>query len=244
MRLQVTRTIGACLLTLFLQFGAQAGSMLVEPVLMEIQAPSATSSVKLSNNGAEPITAQIRVFRWSQVNGRDRLEPTNDVVASPPVVQLGPNGKNLVRVVRVSKAPVAVEESYRLLIDQLPNRAGNGGKNVNLLIRQSIPVFFRPTGTRPANISWWVATKGGQLFIMGQNQGGSRARIAGLEIRNSKGKKISLGNGLVGYVLNRSTVVFPHPAAPSGFGSGARVTLTARTEDGTINAAVTIAKAR
>jgi len=77
--------------------------------------------VTLRNEGTTPINAQIRVFRWSLVNGQEKLEPTDDVVASPPSVTLTPKGQYIARIVRVSKQPVAGEESYRLLVDQLPD---------------------------------------------------------------------------------------------------------------------------
>jgi fimbrial chaperone protein len=41
--------------------------------------------------GAAPINAQIRVFKWAQENGEEKLEPTEEVVASPPLATLAPN---------------------------------------------------------------------------------------------------------------------------------------------------------
>src|SRR5690349_1668840 len=96
---------------------AQAGSLQVEPVLVDVTAPGAASTITLHNAGSTPINAQVRVFRWSLVNGEEKLEPTDDVVPSPPILTLAPNGKNVVRIVRVAKTPVAGEESYRMLVD-------------------------------------------------------------------------------------------------------------------------------
>ena len=67
-----------------------AASLQVTPVMIEVAAPGAATTVKLRNDGATPLNAQIRVFRWSQVNGEDKLEPTTDVVASPPLTKLSP----------------------------------------------------------------------------------------------------------------------------------------------------------
>src|SRR5690242_1985763 len=94
---------------------AQAGSLQVEPVLLDVLAPGAASTITLHNAGPTPIHAQVRVFRWSLVNGEEKLEPTDDVVASPPSVTLAPDAKNIARIVRVAKTPVVGEESYRLL---------------------------------------------------------------------------------------------------------------------------------
>ena len=62
------RSTGAALfatLVAFASFPASAGSLQVEPVLVDVAAPGAASTVTLRNEGAAPINAQIRVFRWS-----------------------------------------------------------------------------------------------------------------------------------------------------------------------------------
>src|ERR1044072_4726819 len=90
---------------------AGAGSLQVEPVLVDVAAPGGASTVTLRNEGTTPIDAQIRVYRWSLVKGKERLDPTDDVVASPPSVTLAPKGQYITRIVRVSKQPVVGEES-------------------------------------------------------------------------------------------------------------------------------------
>src|ERR1043165_1629720 len=121
---------------------AGPGSLQVEPVRVDITAPGAASTVTLRNEGATAIDAQIRVYKWAIVNGKEQLTPTNDVVASPPSVTLTPKGQYVARIVRVSKKPVIGEESYRLLVDQVPDLAQQKNGAVNLMVRYSIPVFF------------------------------------------------------------------------------------------------------
>jgi len=123
--------------------GPAAAAMLsVSPVTLEIAAPRTNAKLNLENRGEEPVTVQIRVFRWASKNGKESLTPTTSVVASPPIATLKPQGKYTVRIVRVAKEPVTSEESYRLLVDQLPKLVNQPGSAVSFLIRQSIPVFF------------------------------------------------------------------------------------------------------
>src|SRR5437588_508203 len=103
------RTVVACIVVLAASVGARAGSLQVEPVLIDVAAPGAASTVTLRNEGSMPINAQIRVFRWSQVDGKENLEPTDDVVASPPAAKLASKTNYVVRVVRVTKRPVSGE---------------------------------------------------------------------------------------------------------------------------------------
>src|SRR5258705_840711 len=97
-----------------------AASLQVAPVKVEVASPGAATTVKLRNEGTTPLNAQIRVFRWSQVNGEDKLEPTTHVVSSPPPTNLSPKTDDTVRLVRTSKTPVAKEETYRLFLHAPP----------------------------------------------------------------------------------------------------------------------------
>jgi fimbrial chaperone protein len=121
---------------------APAATLSVSPVSFDIEAPRQNAKLTLQNRGNDAVATQIRVFRWEKKNGADSLVPTKDVVASPPVAKLKPGAKHTVRIVRVAKRPVEAEESYRLLVDQLPKPVKRKGSQVSLLIRQSIPVFF------------------------------------------------------------------------------------------------------
>jgi len=129
---------------------AAAATLQVAPVLVEVMAPSMASTLTLRNDGRDPVFAQIRVFRWTQEGGQERLEPTDEVVASPPSVTLARNTDYTVRVVRTTKRPLEGEESYRLFVDELPNPARQRNGAVSIVLRQSIPVFFgAPERSRP-----------------------------------------------------------------------------------------------
>ena len=65
---------------------ASAASLQVAPTTVEIPMGSSASTLMLKNPGKAPLKAQIRVYRWSLAAGEEKLEPANDVVASPPMV--------------------------------------------------------------------------------------------------------------------------------------------------------------
>ncbi|MBP1852591.1 fimbrial biogenesis chaperone [Rhizobium halophytocola] len=121
---------------------ADATSLRVSPVRLDLNGGTATSTIRLWDSGSTPTNVQVRVYRWTKVNGRDRLDPTTDVVASPPVTKLAPGRENLIRVVRVAKKPISGTETYRLLIDELPDPKKRVAGQVNVVIRHSIPVRF------------------------------------------------------------------------------------------------------
>jgi fimbrial chaperone protein len=215
-----------------------AGQLTVEPILLEIVAPSAAGTLKLRNDQDVEAIAQTRVLRWTQVDGVEALEPTTDVVSSPPEVTLAPKIGYVVRIVRVSKQPVRGEESYRVLVDQLPSSQGLSATAVRLLIRQSIPVFFRAQQVGPPNVAWSLSRKGENLFLNATNSGDERLRLASLRLQDASGTTISFGNGLAGYVLGHSSMSWQTPRHPRNFAIGTPVTLTAQTNKGALKATI------
>jgi fimbrial chaperone protein len=215
-----------------------AAQLSIDPILLEMNAPSATGTLKLRNDENVDVTAQTRVFRWTQVDGVEKLEPTTDVVSSPPAVVLAPTIDYVVRIVRVSKEPVHGEESYRVLVDQLPGNPRQSNPTVRLLIRQLIPVFFRAQQISVPNVSWSLSHKGDNLFLNAANAGDERLRLASLRLQDASGTTISFGNGLVGYVLGHSSMSWQTPRHPRNFGVGALVTITVQTNKGALKAVI------
>jgi fimbrial chaperone protein len=213
-----------------------AASLQVAPVMIEVAAPGAATTLKLRNEGTAPLNAQIRVFRWTQVNGEDKLEPTNDVVASPPLAKLAPKVDYTVRLVRVNKTPVAKEETYRLFVDELPDAANQRNRAVNLLLRYSIPVFFYPAAGNPPTLTWSVEQSGGKLAVVAKNSGDRHLRISNLKLRDEKGGTVSFGNGLSGYVLGSSSRRWVAQPGGSRLNAGSPIVVSAQGDLGPINA--------
>jgi len=219
---------------------SHAASLQVEPVLVDVRSPSAAATLTLRNGGPAPINAQIRVFRWSQTEGIERLEPTTDVVASPPDADLTPKADYVVRIVRVSKQPVTSEEAYRLLVDELPSPVQWQGRTVNLLVRSSIPVFFGPPQVGGPSVAWTVSVQGEKLIVGAQNTGNRRLRISSLRVHNSNGETVTFGNGLVGYVLGRSAMNWTAPLSVRGFAGAGTISISAESDLEPIQAVASI----
>ncbi len=216
---------------------AEASSMSISPVSIEIAAPGAASRITLVNDGTESINAQIRVFKWIQKNGKDELVPTRDVVASPPAIKIEPGKKTVIRVVRINKQPVAVEETYRMLVSEVPKplKASSG---VSLAIQYSVPVFFVSQRGRE-QLSWNARLSKGRLLIEAANEGTRRAKLVNLQVSIPGMKTATLAEGLAGYVLPNSRKIWA--AKSNAFKPGTKITITAKTEQGPVNATALVA---
>lgn len=235
------RSVSTLVVTM-LAFGfgqAAASSLQVTPVRIQIELPSAASTITVSNPGDTPLAAQLRVFKWTRVNGKDTLGPTKDVVASPPLAKLAPGQPYVVRIIRVSKTPLNGEETYRLLVDEIPDpRAQAPSFGPRFAIRQSIPIFFSDPAAAP-KLSWAATVKSGRLVLKARNEGGRRVRISALHVTNTAGASLSYGDNFIGYVFGRSSEQWT-AAVPEGFSPGGTITILAQGDNGPVKATAKI----
>ncbi len=191
----------------------------------------------------KPIATQVRVFRWIQDAGQERLEPSEDVVASPPAVDLAPAQDYVVRAVRVAKTPIEGEEAYRLVIDELPEPPTRQ-RTVSFIVRHIVPLLFDAPNASAPNVKWQVVQSGRAISLSAVNQGDRRFRLASVRINDGAGKGVSFGPGLVGYALGRSTMSWTVSTRKSVFASGAKVNITGQTEEGPFDAQAVVQSAR
>ena len=220
---------------------ASAGALQVAPVNLQVTGTGGATALQLTNGGAQPLVAQIRVFRWSQTNGVETLEPTDAVVASPPAATLPPHAQYTVRVVRLDPTPVVGEESYRLIVDELPdaNRARNGA--INMVLRYSVPLFFTEPSASQPRLAWSLRRgKGGRLVASAVNEGQRHLRLSEMTIR-AGGAKAAFGEGLVGYVLGKSSMSFSSKNVAGAPGAGS-ASISANTDMGRLDAIAPLGK--
>jgi fimbrial chaperone protein len=218
-----------------------AASLQVSPVSFNLPANVKAAQFTMQNLGDAPIEAQIRVFRWSQQNGEDQLTPTADVVASPPAASLAPHQDYVVRLVRIAEKPADGEESYRLLVDELPPPlpSNNLVSNIRFLVRYSVPVFFAQPDTSP-QLAWSASLAGGHVSLTLRNDGSQHVRISALKVEGSSGASVSFGEGLAGYALAHSSVHWTSQAAANNLAPGAVIKITAQGDNGPVSATIVL----
>lgn len=223
---------------LFIATQAPAASLRVAPVLIDLRAPARAATLTLQNMQQQGVDVQIRVFRWRQKDGRESLDPTTDVVVSPPIIKLEPGVEQVVRVVRTATQAVTGEESYRVIVDELPAPSRRRDGTVALLLRYSIPVFFADRDGTDPKIAWRIERTGTAYTVSATNAGAKRLRVANMTLKDTRGATLARQDGLVGYVLGGSSTRFTVRALAAGAPAGA-VTLAAESDAGPFHATVT-----
>lgn len=213
---------------------AHAGSLEVSPINIEVVAPVAATIVRIRNNARAPLVTQLRVFRWTQIGGVERLEPTDEVVASPPMATLAPGAEQTVRLIRTGNSRARGEEAFRLVVDEVPNPSTPRSGAVAIVVRHSLPVFFRQASSDQPVLNWTMDQKNGRDGLTVRNSGQRRVRIAALSLRDGNGQTVQVAAGLAGYVLAGSTMRFDLPAATRKL-SRTGLTVSAQGDVGPIN---------
>lgn len=203
--------LAAAALLLGLHATVCATHLQVVPTSITIEAGQGAAGLTLSNTGTAPLHAQLRVFRWRQDGGEDRLEAATDIALSPPMVEIAAGGRQLVRVVRTGPPPGETEASYRLIVDEIPaERGGDAGgpasppsAGLRFVMRYSIPLFLSPTGPEPVAPALRLRVTGDadERFIEIGNDGRGHAQVADLAFIAADGTRIVIAAGLSGYVL-------------------------------------------
>jgi fimbrial chaperone protein len=105
-------------------------------------------------------------------------------------------------VIRLGPAS-ADEQTYRLLIDELPDASDHyGDRAVDIRLRYSIPLFVIPAGVRsPPVLRWDVEQHDSQWFLKASNSGQTHAQISAVKLTNSDGTQLDIASGLLGYAL-------------------------------------------
>ncbi|MFG5776266.1 molecular chaperone [Comamonas sp. J-3] len=208
---------------------ALAGGLEVSPTSLQLNPQANSEELWLSNVGNTPISAQVRVFAWSQKEGADYLAATTALTISPPLLQMAPGARQLVRVIRSGPPPAEGQElAYRLIIDELPAlekpAAADGAPaapskaraGIQLQMRYSLPVFVgsAPNGEESKQLRWQLHKTPEQWQFSVHNTGTVRAQVADLEFRDAQGALHPVQPGLLGYVLPGNRMQWSVPAPP------------------------------
>ncbi|MDE4455268.1 fimbrial biogenesis chaperone [Psychrobacter sp. DAB_AL62B] len=207
-----------------------ASGLQVSPISLSLQAKQNASGLTLSNTGNDVVHAQVRVYHWSQDNKGDQLTASRGLLVSPPMIELQPGEKQLIRIIRASAPPSgvgAVEDAYRLSIDEIPVKSTEQKTGLQFALSYSLPVFIQPVGIKQTspNLQWTytVQPDGQQVNMRVSNTGNGRAQLAKLSIEDTTGKNMEINPGLLGYVLPGATMQWTLKIPPNELKNAGKV---------------------
>ncbi|QWP77423.1 molecular chaperone [Lysobacter sp. K5869] len=186
-----------------------AAGLQVTPTTLTLARDRPADALWLSNTGQETLRAQVRVYRWTQDNGQERLDTDPGLAISPPMLELAPGARQLVRVIRLG-APPARETAYRLIVDELPPPQTPRSEGLQFVLRYSVPVFLAPTvAGGPPQLRAQFQFEGDTPWLAVDNRGEQRAQLADAVFVDAQGRRYPLAPGLLGYALAGQRMRWP-----------------------------------
>lgn len=132
-----------------------AGGLTISPVMIELESPRRAVGVTLTNGGDTTLTFQSRALAWQQVDGVDRFVLTDALLVAPAIIDIPPQSSQVFRVALRRTDPQLVEQSFRLLLEDVSRPESENGKPaVALRLIHSLPLFIAPVGQAVIGLRW------------------------------------------------------------------------------------------
>ncbi|HKF49866.1 MAG TPA: fimbria/pilus periplasmic chaperone [Terracidiphilus sp.] len=216
---------------------ARAQALQVLPVNVQMAPGQQAATVTVSNQGDTQTAVQIRAYKWDQKGDSDELAPSNDVVVSPPISTIAPGSSQVVRLI-LRQPPQGHEETYRIILDQIPPPAEPGV--VHVVLRMSIPIFAQPTSRAAADVQFHVEVKDGKTYLVGVNDGQRHEAIRGIELKTCDGRTLKVESGASPYILAGTTRHWKIDAPDAAPLPNGTAQLSAHSDAGAINQQVQV----
>jgi fimbrial chaperone protein len=129
--------------------GTADAALGVTPTGITLSAAHPTDLLNLTNQSQDQARYQVSVFAWKESPaGETQLDPTEEIVAFPPLLTIGANQSRNIRI-GFSLRPGAEERTYRVIVQELPEAPKPGAPvQIKVLTKLSIPVFVAPAAPR------------------------------------------------------------------------------------------------
>ncbi len=170
----------------------------VSPLIMEIapSGPGAIANIDISNSHDYRLILELNsVERQIDTNGIETEIPADDkFLIFPPQVSIEPRKSQRVQV-RYIGPPLTSSEAFRVIIDQLPVKQGEGKTRLDLAYKFKTAVYVIPEDAAiDIQVTDVQADAGGNLEVHMENRGNRHAVLLSepWSFVNTQGKTVSV----------------------------------------------------
>jgi fimbrial chaperone protein len=157
---------------------AEAAALQFNPVSIAMEPSQSAAELEVTNTGTEQARLQVRGFRWSQQDNEDKLDPTPDLIVSPPQFVVAAGQTQTVRILS-RDANQQNERTFRVLLDEIPSPHAN---SVAFAMRVSLPIVQAGAAKGAPVLNWRMERQtDGQAVLIVRNNGDRMVRFVKLE---------------------------------------------------------------
>jgi fimbrial chaperone protein len=152
----IQRTILTCMslafLALLFPVHGFSANFSLNPIRIYFDGSSKTNILSITNNSDENIAVQLRAYKWSQnEKGENTYDLTKDIVFFPKIANIKKGEKKIVRLgTRIPQGQQ--EKTYRLYIEEIPDRKKTDNTAVNIVMKVGVPIFLAPVTAQPKGL--------------------------------------------------------------------------------------------
>jgi fimbrial chaperone protein len=192
----------------------------VDPVRVVINEDRRTAAISIINEADQPATLKIWTLAWSQANGADVHQRSEDLIASPPVAIIAPGATQVVRI-GFRRPADARRASYRIIVEEVPRTDVTG---VQVALRLDLPLFARIDEGQASDLQWKTARNAdGTWFVEAVNSTSRFVRVTPVDLAAATG--LALSDHL------KLRTVLPHSSLQWTLGKSPEVVNPARWRD-------------
>ncbi len=141
------------LILMSLPYCSWAGSFYIAPTKGELSEDSKYIVFEVKNTSENISSFQVQAMSWEIQNGEDVVKPTRDIIATPVIVSIKPNVKQIIRV-GLNRNPDKEEELfYKILISEIPSLKRAEVKGTQITVEFSIPIILKAIEKTKTNLN-------------------------------------------------------------------------------------------
>lgn len=159
------------------------GRFQVEPTRVDLSSRAPSDAITVTNRGTTALRLQATAFRWADdANGGMQLTPAPEIAIRPSLFEIQPGKMRSIRI-GTTASPAAVEQSFRVFVEELPDRsAPPASSGIRVLTRIGVPVFVAPHTGRVA-IDVRAVNEPGRVGVVVHNTGSVHVKLATVKLR-------------------------------------------------------------
>ena len=212
---------------------ASAAQFTITPVRIFMTPKDRAVAVTVTNESDEEVVMQADLYTWKQkADGSDDLVLTEDLILTPPIIKLAPRARQVVRLARLTPPPGGEQQSYRLIMREVPEARSNAQIQLQVALAFSLPVFITPPGVK-RDLQCGAERAGPDTVrALCNNAGTAYTQIRALEVLDEKGAKLA-ARDTGGYLLPTVKRSFDIKRAEGKIPAG-KIKLQVALDDGTL----------
>lgn len=220
-----------------------AANISVYPLRGELSLTKSTEVFTVRNQSNEAVVVQASVVKWSQKDGQEVLEPTREVLVAPAVIEVPGNETQIVRIAVRRPPDASKEDTFRLLIQEVPKRRDRKDVQLTFALNISLPIFYSAASGPTQGSLDVVGVKSReagakkQLSLEVSNLGAGHVQVTAIRASDEQGQVASFASMFYLLPSQRRSVILNADRLPA---AGKALKLDFETTKGRVSRDVTL----